>query len=144
MRSNWTWDKRSFKQSSRSQLSWTCARIACKSSTGRMRRIIWLQSTRFKWKQLTRQDVFSTLSKTISKDQTQCLSVTTLQPVTQTQSRTYAQYQMSRRHWCTIVSMSRTGAYFFDCTCGLVSPISCLFKGGNRKSSNLGKSRFRE
>ena len=113
MRPNWTWDKRSFKQSSRSQLSWTCARIACKSSTGRMRRIIWLQSTRFKWKQLTRQDVFSTLSKTISKDQTQCLSVTTLQPVTQTQSRTYAQYQMSRRHWCTIVCMSRTGGDYF-------------------------------
>ena len=113
MRPNWTWDKRSFKQSSRSQLSWTCARIACKSSTGRMRRIIWLQSTRFKWKQLTRQDVFSTLSKTISKDQTQCLSVTTLQPVTQTQSRTYAQYQMSRRRGCRIVCMSRTGGDYF-------------------------------
>ena len=72
MRSNWTWDKRSFKQSSRSQLSWTCERIACKSSTGRMGRSIWLQSARFKWKLLAQS--FLPWRKTASKDQTQCLS----------------------------------------------------------------------
>ena len=105
-------DNGSCKHSSCLQISWTCARPACKSSTGRIWRIIWPSLSGLKkMERWIAAMLVLPLSQTVFKDQTRCFPATMLQPMTSRKPSHL--HRPGVIDVPCIVSKSRAGVVFF-------------------------------